>query len=245
MTESYDLRNLLPMVGNQKQGFAERLSSLMAEKGITVTELSESVGVTYEMVRRYTIGAAKPRPKKRDKIAAFLGTTGSYLEYGTGEPTENDDVKPNVHNPEHDAYRIDVLDLTLSAGPGAYMLSDSVEVLHAIEFTSDHARALFGNRSANDIKVMTIDGDSMSPTIKSGDRLFFDVSIREFKTDGIYAFVYGRTFHVKRLQMQGTNLAVLSDNPNLEKWYIEGETEDQFYVMGKALIHESIMYGRL
>ena len=85
----------------------------------------------------------------------------------------------------------------------------------------------------------------MSPTIKSGDRLFFDVAVREFTTDGVYAFVYGKTFHVKRLQMQGTKLAVLSDNPHLEKWYIDENTEDQFFVMGKALLHESIMYGKL
>lgn len=245
MTESSDLRNLLPMVENKKQDFAERLSSLMAEKGITVTELSESVGVTYEMVRRYTIGAATPRPKTRDKIASFLGTTGSYLEYGMGEPTENDDVKPDVPRPVPDVYRIDVLDLTLSAGPGTYMLSDSIEVLYAIEFTSDHARTLFGNRTPEEVKVMTVNGDSMAPTLNSGDRLFVDVTVRSFKTDGVYTFVFGKTFHVKRLQMQGNRLAVLSDNPGYEKWYIDEDTQDQLYIMGKALIHESIKYNKL
>ncbi|WP_423783644.1 XRE family transcriptional regulator [Gibbsiella quercinecans] len=245
MTESSDLRNLLPMVENKKQDFAERLSSLMAEKGITVTELSERVGVTYEMVRRYTIGAATPRPKTRDKIASFLGTTGSYLEYGMGEPTENDDVKPDVPKPVPDVYRIDVLDLTLSAGPGTYMLSDSIEVLYAIEFTSDHARTLFGNRTSEEVKVMTVNGDSMAPTLNSGDRLFVDVTVRSFKTDGVYTFVFGKTFHVKRLQMQGSRLAVLSDNPGYEKWYIDEDTQDQLYIMGKALIHESIKYNKL
>nr|WP_279024517.1 XRE family transcriptional regulator [Gibbsiella quercinecans] len=233
------------MVENKKQDFAERLSSLMAEKGITVTELSERVGVTYEMVRRYTIGAATPRPKTRDKIASFLGTTGSYLEYGMGEPTENDDVKPDVPKPVPDVYRIDVLDLTLSAGPGTYMLSDSIEVLYAIEFTSDHARTLFGNRTSEEVKVMTVNGDSMAPTLNSGDRLFVDVTVRSFKTDGVYTFVFGKTFHVKRLQMQGSRLAVLSDNPGYEKWYIDEDTQDQLYIMGKALIHESIKYNKL
>ncbi len=154
------------------------------------------------------------------------------------------DLTDSVRNAP-DIYRVEVLDLVVSAGPGRYMLSEVVEVLNAIEFTSDRAKALFGSRSADDVKVMTVDGDSMSPTIKSGDRLFFDVAIREFTTDGVYAFVYGRTFHVKRLQMQGSKLAVLSDNPYLEKWYIDENTEDQFYVMGKALLHESVMYGKL
>lgn len=170
-------------------------------------------------------------------IEQSFGLSRGWLD-GDGSAPEMIDI--NGKN-----YRVEVLDLKVSAGPGTYMLSEMVEVLTAIEFTTEHAHALFGSRPAKDIKVMTVDGDSMYPTIKSGDRLFFDISVREFKTDGIYAFVYGKTFHVKRLQMQGLELAVLSDNPMLEKWYIREENQDQFYVMGKALLHESIQYGKL
>ena len=59
------------------------------------------------------------------------------------------------------------------------MLSDYVDVLYAIEFTTEHARSLFGNRSQDDIKVMTVNGDSMSPLLVSGDRLFVDISVRQ------------------------------------------------------------------
>lgn len=142
-------------------------------------------------------------------------------------------------------FRVDVLDLKVSAGPGSFMISEFVEVLHAIEFTTEHARSLFGNRTQNDVKVMTVDGDSMCPTIQSGDRLFFDVSVRNFKVDGVYAFVFGQHFHVKRLQMQGLQLAVLSDNPAYKDWYVTEENQDQLYIMGKALIHESIAYNKL
>lgn len=85
----------------------------------------------------------------------------------------------------------------------------------------------------------------MSPTIKSGDRLFFDVSVRNFKVDGVYAFVFGQHFHVKRLQMQGLQLAVLSDNPAYKDWYVTEENQDQLYIMGKAMIHESITYNKM
>lgn len=142
-------------------------------------------------------------------------------------------------------FRVDVLDMTVSAGPGSFMISEFVEVLHAIEFTTEHARSLFGNRTQHDVKVMTVDGDSMCPTIQSGDRLFFDVSVRNFKVDGVYAFVFGQHFHVKRLQMQGLQLAVLSDNPAYKDWYVTEENQDQLYIMGKALIHESIAYNKL
>ncbi len=224
--------------------FSERLNAAMEAAGYSQERLGEAVELTQPAIQKMTSGKTKGS-KKTIAIAKVLGVRPEWLGSGDGPMRSDDQPEPISTEEQSKSFRVEVLDLTVSAGPGRFMLSEFVEVLHAIEFTCEHARSLFGTRSANDIKVMTVDGDSMHPTIKSGDRLFFDVSVREFKTDGVYAFVYGKTFHVKRLQMQGVRLAVLSDNPNLEKWYIEEETEDQFYVMGKALIHESIMYGRL
>lgn len=246
MTNYCQLRNLLPMVEEQKYpDFAARLNGLISTSDISITQLSEKTGVTYEMVRRYTLGTAKPRTPTMRKLSAVLGVDAAYLEYGVGKPSEGEAMKPIASNPLRDVYRVEVLDLTVSAGPGNYMISDYVEVLYAIEFTTEHARVLFGNRDPADVKVMTVNGDSMAPTLVSGDRLFVDVSVRNFQTDGVYSFVYGKTFHVKRLQMQGDKLAVLSDNPAYEKWYINEDTQDNLYVMGKALIHESIKYNRL
>jgi len=233
----------------KKMTFSERLNLAMKESGFTQGALAEAVGMAQPSVWKLVSGGAKGS-KKTVQIASVLGVRAEWLADGS-EPMRDDTPQPKRQDligrttRDSDIYRIEVLDLVVSAGPGRYMLSEAVEVLNAIEFTSDRARALFGSRSADDVKVMTVDGDSMYPTIKSGDRLFFDVSVREFTTDGVYAFVYGKTFHVKRLQMQGTKLIVLSDNPNLERWEILEDTEDQFYVMGKALLHESIMYGKL
>ena len=229
--------------------FSERLKIAMKEGGHTQASLAEAVGMAQPSVWKLTSGKAHGS-RKVVQIANVLGVRAEWLSDGSGPMRDEGQQARRIdltteNKVDLDIYRVEVLDLVVSAGPGRYMLSEAVEVLNAIEFTSDRARALFGSRTAEDVKVMTVDGDSMYPTIKSGDRLFFDVSVREFTTDGVYAFVYGKTFHVKRLQMQGTRLVVLSDNPNLERWEISEDTEDQFYVMGKALLHESIMYGKL
>lgn len=225
--------------------FSERLSQAMKEAGHTQGSLGKAVGMAQSSVWKLVSGDAKGS-RKVVEIAHVLGVRPEWLVSGQ-DPMRIDGKVPIPLSSidQSDVYRVDVLNLKVSAGPGSYMLSDMVEVLHAIEFTSEHARSLFGNRDSQNVKVMTVDGDSMSPTVNSGDRLFFDVSVRDFKTDGVYAFVYGQTFHVKRLQMQGHQLAVLSDNPIYEKWYIREDTQDQFYVMGKALIHESLKYNKL
>ncbi len=63
-------------------GFAERLTGLMIEKGLSRNDLSEKTEISYEMIRRYTEGIAKPRSKKLYLICEALGTTASYLDHG-------------------------------------------------------------------------------------------------------------------------------------------------------------------
>lgn len=228
-----------------KTTLAGRLKEARAARGLTQKALGDLVGVSQAAIQKIETGKAS-HTTKLVEIANALGVMPDWLS--SGEGVMLNDGKPGaalLTNAISDVFRVDVLDLTVSAGPGSFMISEFVEVLHAIEFTNEHARSLFGNRAQHDVKVMTVDGDSMCPTIQSGDRLFFDVSVRNFKVDGVYAFVFGRHFHVKRLQMQGLQLAVLSDNPAYKDWYVTEENQDQLYIMGKALIHESIAYNKL
>lgn len=227
-----------------RKEFSRRLALACDKAGLLMpgrqAVIAKRMKLTPKAVSKWFNGESIPRRGRLQDLATIIGTSGSYL---LGESSEDGiDTDRSKHN---DIYRVDVLDLTVSAGPGAYMLSEHVDVLYAIEFTVGHGKELFGNRAQDTVKVMTVNGDSMSPTLVSGDRLFVDISVRHFNTDGIYSFVFGRTFYVKRLQMQGDRLAVLSDNPAYETWYIEEKNQDQLYVMGKALIHESIKYNKL
>lgn len=71
--------------------FAKRLTDLMDEKGIDRSTLSDATGVSYEMIRRYSEGVAKPRSKKMKLISDALDSTAAFLEYGEG-----DKDKPSV-----------------------------------------------------------------------------------------------------------------------------------------------------
>lgn len=62
--------------------FAERLTKLMSDREMSRNELSEATEISYEMIRRYTEGVAKPRSKKLNLICDVLETTASYLDYG-------------------------------------------------------------------------------------------------------------------------------------------------------------------
>mgnify|MGYP000925297138 FL=1 len=227
-------------------GFSERLAQAMKHAGYTQGRLAKDVGMAQSSVNKLLKDANGSR--KTVEIASVLGVRPEWLSTGEGEmassgarePTALYQVKPSLNW----IYRVDVLDVKASAGPGTLVTSDFIETIRAIEYTNEQARALFGNRPATHVKVITVNGDSMDGTISPGDQIFVDIGVTHFDGDGVYVFVFGKTLHVKRLQMQRDRLAVISDNPIYEKWYVEPEDEDAFYVMAKVLLRQSVDYKR-
>jgi len=227
-------------------GFSERLAHAMNVAGYTQARLAKDVGMAQSSVNKLLNGANSSR--KTVEIASVLRVRPEWLSTGHGEMQETGAreataiylVKPSMNG----VYRVDVLDVKASAGPGSLVTSDFIETIRAIEYTTEQARSLFGNRPADHVKVITVNGDSMDGTISPGDQIFVDTGVTHFDGDGVYVFVFGKTLHVKRLQMQRDRLAVISDNPIYEKWYVESGDEDQFYVMAKVLLRQSIEYKR-
>ncbi|MCM8196840.1 XRE family transcriptional regulator [Enterobacter hormaechei] len=227
-------------------GFSERLAQAMKHAGYTQGRLAKDVGMAQSSVNKLLKEANGSR--KTVEIASVLGVRPEWLSTGEGEMASSSvrettalyQVKPSLNG----IFRVDVLDVKASAGPGSIVTSDFIETIRAIEYTTEQARALFGNRPAAHVKVITVNGDSMDGTISPGDQIFVDTGVTHFDGDGVYVFVFGKTLHVKRLQMQRDRLAVISDNPIYEKWYVEPEDEDAFYVMAKVLLRQSVDYKR-
>ncbi|EPS5308210.1 XRE family transcriptional regulator [Escherichia coli] len=227
-------------------GFSERLAQAMKNAGYTQGRLAKDVGMAQSSVNKLLKDANGSR--KTVEIASVLGVRPEWLSTGEGEMASSGTREPaalyQVKQSLNGIYRVDVLDVKASAGPGSIVTSDFIETIRAIEYTTEQARALFGNRPATHVKVITVNGDSMDGTISPGDQIFVDTGVTHFDGDGVYVFVFGKTLHVKRLQMQRDRLAVISDNPIYEKWYVEPEDEDAFYVMAKVLLRQSIDYKR-
>ncbi|HFD2707828.1 TPA: S24 family peptidase [Klebsiella pneumoniae] len=227
-------------------GFSERLAQAMESAGYTQGRLAKEVDMAQSSVNKLLKNAKGSR--KTVEIASVLGVRPEWLSTGEGEMAAGGTREPtalyHVKSSLNGIYRVDVLDVKASAGPGAIVTSDFIETIRAIEYTTEQARALFGNRPATHVKVITVNGDSMDGTISPGDQIFVDTGVTHFDGDGVYVFVFGKTLHVKRLQMQRDRLAVISDNPIYEKWYVEAGDEDSFYVMAKVLLRQSIDYKR-
>lgn len=73
------------------QDFSIRLNQAMSAKNLSLRDLSEKTGINYEMIRRYSKGQAKPRNDKMKLLAQCLGVPITWLDYGEGEMTKNND----------------------------------------------------------------------------------------------------------------------------------------------------------
>lgn len=87
----------------------------------------------------------------------------------------------------------------------------------------------------DEMAIMTMQGDSMSPELADGDQILLDLSCKSPCTDGLYALRQGPSVQVKRLSINPVSgcATVQSDNPKYENW--PDCPIDEIQVMGRVI----------
>ena len=143
----------------------------------------------------------------------------------------------------HDAYRpgkvgdevwIAHYDIRGALG-GGEVAHDFPEMLQDVRVSPSQLRAMGVEFVEHyHLKMITGWGQSMTPTIKHGDPLLVDISIKEFVGDGIYFFSYQGFQYIKRLQMKGKDkFKMISDN---RKHKAEDIFIDETYIQARVLL---------
>ena len=224
-----------------------RIRQLRIAKKMKITELADSVGVDAANISRLETGKQKQFSEQSlNRLAHALNVNVADLFTSSQNQSTvyiNSDTDASLRI-DSDVFRVEVLDVSASAGSGYIQGSDVIDVIHAIEYSSDQALAMFGGRTSSGVKVINVRGDSMASTIEPGDLIFVDVNVNEFDGDGIYVFGFDGKVYVKRLQMIPDQLLVISDNPKYREWSINKENEHRFYIYGKVLISQSQSFKR-
>ncbi|WP_338139444.1 helix-turn-helix transcriptional regulator [Xenorhabdus bovienii] len=240
-----------------KMTFAERLKLAMKEHGFTQASLAEAVGISQPSIWKLTSGKAS-RSRHTVEIARTLMVDPEWLATGSGTMTSNV-VEEQINNDEYTSqnnktikqlngkitscsYKVDSLDVQASAGPGVMVNSEFIETICSIEYTDDEARRIFGGIPAESIRMLTVNGDSMSGTFEPKDQIFVDITKNYFDGDGIYIFILENELFIKRLQRQYKKLAIISDNQKYETWYLSEEESQGLYIQGKVMVSQSINY---
>ncbi|EMM0110627.1 helix-turn-helix transcriptional regulator [Providencia rettgeri] len=222
----------------------DRIKQARLAKDMTQAELADAVGVSPQSVQQWET-STEPRKNRVMKIAEILGVDANWLLFGRPDSENRKDVvKIELEDDSNvqGRYKVEILDIEVSAGAGVMVLDDFIETITAIEYSAEEAKRLFGGRPAETVKMITVKGDSMSETFEPRDQIFVDITVNHFDGDGIYVFILDNQLYIKRLQMQYKKLAVISDNPRYETWYLEENSMDGMFIQAKVLVSQSIKY---
>ena len=212
---------------------SDRLRYLLKVNELTEDALAKKVNVSQQAIN-YVLNGKTRSPKNILEIATALGVNPHWLKTGEGEPDSDSVRVVNMYEPEvANTIRVEILDIEASAGNGTF-LTRAEQGLLAQEFDLDFFRRQFGRTDAKNLKIIAVKGDSMAPTLESGDLLYVDVAENYFSADGLYVFTFDDHTFIKRLQKRGREMWVMSDNKEkYEPWQIH--TDDPIYIHGRVV----------
>jgi phage repressor protein C with HTH and peptisase S24 domain len=208
-----------------KHPIGPRIAGLRAERGISQAELAEAVEMTQQGVQSIEAGGVK-RPGKLKEIASALQTTEEWLLHQKG-PKSLAGFEEESAGYDHERPTSGILEIDVRAGLGAGGSLEGREVRHdgdyadpvkseawsfPTRFMREELRA-----SASQVIILETDGDSMEPTIGSGERIIVHTGMRQPSPDGIFALrdAFGNII-AKRLQVlrkgDPPRVLIISDN---------------------------------
>ncbi|MED7666835.1 helix-turn-helix domain-containing protein [Pseudomonas moraviensis subsp. stanleyae] len=166
-----------------------------------------------------------------DRLQKLLAVAEGNEAEGTVEVLVSDAYRPGKVGDEVWIAHYDIR----GAMGGGEVNHDYPELLQDVRVSPSQLRAMGVEFKEHfHLKMITGWGQSMAPTIKHGDPLLVDISIKDFIGDGIYFFSYQGFQYIKRLQMKGKDkYKMISDN---RKHKAEDIFADETYIQARVLL---------
>lgn len=140
----------------------------------------------------------------------------------------------------NDGIFLDSLDVSASAGPGAYSQGSEFTAYEKVFIAEADFKRYLANETPSRLKVIKIVGDSMQPRLMNGQSCVVRLT-NEFDQTGIYVFTYNDVLYVKRLLKTQNSLLAISDNPTYPPFTITGDRD--FMIHGKVIL--SLLYSEI
>lgn len=227
------------------------LDGLIKDRGEDYASVSRTVGMNHSYIQQY-IKRGTPRvlPEEvRERLGAHFGVHPDRfrvrVDYGPakvsdaqGLRSEGGEIDVQVREDRGldyatslgivgDFIYVPVYDVHASAGFGAPVLDESVG-FH-IAFNHRWVRKVT-TAPPNRLAVLEIDGDSMWPTLNSGDHALVDLTITTPSRDGLYILRRDDDLQVKRVAVNPSSgkIDIISDNAAYPTWQAQEPSEIAF-----------------
>ena len=185
------------------------LERLCAERGEDFAGLSRMLGRNPAYIQQFVRRGVPKRLKEeeRRKLARYFSISEALLGGPVEEPTRSDGLVGIKRHP-----------VLVSAGPGAIVSEEYGKTYFG--FDERWLKVLTATPPSH-LSIVRVEGDSMSPTLNSGDDILVDLyDCGERLRDGIYVLRVDDALLVKRLALNpmGRRVTIQSDNPAYPDW---------------------------
>ena len=214
----------------------ERITALRQERGLSQAALAREIGVGQSTIVRLEAGGTR-NPRELLALAKALGCSPDYLlgltdqrgELAIGErqlPFKGK-VAPRI---DPDLVELDEIDFRYGLG-GTFLDTHIDAERH--QFSRTWLRN-FTNASPDDLYWARGEGDSMEPTIRSGELILIDASQKTPRmAEGIWVVAMGEIGMIKRLRFLGAGrIELASDNPVVPPIPV---AQDEMHVIGRVV----------
>lgn len=199
--------------------------------GMTQKDLGERLGVGQSTISDLENGGLQSWHVHRDTLAKVFGKPRDFFEPGEGESSEEPEmIDANADAP--DSVAIPEYDVRLSAGDGFAVDRESTRRYWSLP------RFLVVDRlnvRPSQATVQEVIGDSMEPTLSSGDYVLIDLSDQRLGLPGIFAVWDGDALVCKRLERvpgsEPSKVRLKSDNPLHGEYQVD---EERVRVIGRV-----------
>lgn len=211
----------------------QTLDGLIRQSGSDYAALSRLLGRNAAYIQQFIKRGVPRRLSEDDRrtLAAHFGVGEDLLG---GPPARgqrlHQDRAPGA--PEDDFVLVPALDVRAAAGAGA--VNEAETAGPPLAFQARWVRSI-ARGGVDDLSVIRVDGDSMTPTLGDGDRILVDCADRDRIRDGIYVLRVDDALIVKRLSLSPLRnlLTIRSDNPAYPSW--EDCRPDAVDIVGRVI----------
>lgn len=224
----------------------DRVSQRRSELKISQSELAKRITKLGEQITQQGIGTIETRgdvrPRYMAELAKALQTSQEWLLTGRGDKASSG-IVTNQGVPE--------IDVRAGAGGGGVAISlNTTEngITTHVDEVKDHwgipDSYIRGDlrTSPRHVKIVEIMGDSMAPTLTSGDRVLIDTKRTTPSPPGIYAIWDGMGVIVKRIEViagsDPVSINIISDNEHHKPFTLELENA---VIIGMVVCRVSVL----
>jgi phage repressor protein C with HTH and peptisase S24 domain len=201
-------------------------------KGFTQKVLSEKLGISLPTMNHYETGKRIPGADLLARLAGVVECDPGWLLTGEGtqqKSTERTDL--NSLNMEDFVF---VPRYNFEASGDSVINSE--QIVDHLAFKADWVHKELDTKPENLLLIHSM-GDSMEPTIRSGDLLLVDRNKSRVKGDGIYLINLDDGLMVKRIEwLLGGSVVIRGDNTAISREQTLPSTDlEKLHILGRVV----------